>query len=78
MQFTGCEQPDQCPRWPENEWPYCYSLYCDRVETHYRGLEALGIEQNTYSSMVVSHILDCLTKSVCLNIIREKEFHEWT
>ena len=51
---------------------------CDRVETHYRGLEALGIEKNTYSSIVVPHILDCLPKSVCLIITREKEFHEWT
>ena len=51
---------------------------CDRVETHYRGLEALGIEQNTYSSIVVPHILDCLPKSVCLIITRERDFHEWT
>jgi hypothetical protein len=39
---------------------------CDRVETHYRGLEALGIEKNTYSSIVVPHILDCLPESVRL------------
>ncbi|CAB4007702.1 E3 ubiquitin- ligase DZIP3 [Paramuricea clavata] len=50
---------------------------CDRVETHYRGLEALGIEKNTYSSIVVPHILDCLPESVRLIITREKDFHEW-
>ena len=51
---------------------------CDRVETHNRGLKALGIDKDTYSSIVVPHILDCLPKSVCLIITREKEFHEWT
>ena len=50
---------------------------CDRVETHYRGLEAVGIVKNTYSSIVVPHILDWLPKSVCLIITREKEFHKW-
>jgi hypothetical protein len=50
---------------------------CDRVETHYRGLEAVGIEKNTYSSIVVPHILDCLPESVRLIITREKDFHEW-
>ena len=50
---------------------------CDRVKTHFRGLEALGINKDTYSSIVVPHILDCLPKSVYI-ITREKEFHEWT
>ena len=47
---------------------------CDRVEAHYRGLEALGIDKNTNSSIVVPHILDCLPKSVCLIITRETKF----
>ena len=51
---------------------------CDRVETHYRGLEALGIEKNTYSSIIVPHVLDCLPESVRLIITRGKEFHEWS
>jgi hypothetical protein len=50
---------------------------CDGVETHYRGLEALGIEQATYSAIVVPAILDQLPESVRLTITRGTDFHEW-
>jgi hypothetical protein len=50
---------------------------CDSVETHYRGLEALGIEQSTYSAIVVPAILDRLPESVRLTITRGTDFHEW-
>ncbi len=51
---------------------------CDGVETHYRGLEALGIEQATYSAIVVPAILDRLPESVRLTITRGTDFHEWS
>lgn len=51
---------------------------CDRVETHYRGLEALGVDQESYSSIVVPSILDRLPESVRLLITRDKDYHEWS
>ena len=51
---------------------------CDSVETHYRGLEALGVDKDTYSSIVVPVILDRLPEAVRLIVTRGKDFHEWT
>ena len=51
---------------------------CDRVETRYRGFEVLGVDKDTYSSIVVPVILDRLPESVRLIVTRGKNFHEWT
>ncbi|XP_028404089.1 uncharacterized protein LOC114526762 [Dendronephthya gigantea] len=51
---------------------------CDRVETNYRGLEALGVDKESYSSIVVPSVLDKLPESVRLLITRGKNYHEWT
>eukprot|EP00795_Rhopilema_esculentum_P017840 gene17840-biopygen6664 len=51
----------------------------DAMETHYRGLEALGVNQNTYSSIVVPALLNKLPESCKLNMVRFGENHlEWT
>ena len=47
---------------------------CDKVETHYRGLESLGVAEETYSFTVVPLILDLLPEVVRLFITRGKDF----
>ena len=56
-------------------WWRCDGL-CDRVETRYRGFEASGIEENTYSSIVMPHIPDGLPETVLLIIVIGEEFRE--
>lgn len=50
---------------------------CDGVETHFRGLEALGVDKETYSSVVVPYILNLLPDSIRLLITRGQKSHEW-
>ena len=53
------------------------TLY-DTVETHYRGLVALGVDEETYSSIVVPAILEKLPESLRLTITRGREYLEWS
>ena len=53
------------------------ALY-DGVETHYRGLIALGMEAATYSSIFVPSILDKLPKTLRLAMTRGGNHLEWT
>ena len=53
------------------------ALY-DGVETHYQGLIALGVEEATYSSIVVPSILDKLPKTLRLAMTRGGNHLEWT
>ncbi|KAK3700757.1 hypothetical protein QZH41_010939, partial [Actinostola sp. cb2023] len=50
---------------------------CDHVETHYRGLEALGVPEETYSSIVVPALLKKLPEAVRLTMTRGEAFLEW-
>ncbi|XP_028408229.1 uncharacterized protein LOC114530813 [Dendronephthya gigantea] len=53
------------------------TLY-DIVETHYRGLSALGVDENTYSGIVVPILLEKIPDTVRLTITRGKEYLNWT
>ena len=53
--------------------------FYDDVETHFRGLKALDVDQDTYSSIVVPVLMDKLPESIRLNMIRfgEGDHLEW-
>jgi hypothetical protein len=50
----------------------------DACETHYRPLEAQGVNVSTYSSVVVPTIMEKLPEMFRLTITREREFLEWS
>ena len=49
----------------------------DKVETHYRELEALGIDEATFSDIVVPAILEKIPEIVRLTITRDHPHSEW-
>ena len=53
--------------------------FYDDVETHFRGLQALGVDQETYSSILVPVLMDKLPDSVQINMIRfgDSNHLEW-
>ena len=51
---------------------------CDNCEAHFRGLQALGVDKNTYSSVVVPAIMQKLLENFHLMITRGKEFLMWS
>ena len=51
---------------------------CDLIETHYRGLEALEVDELTYSTIVVPALLEKLPETVRLTITRGEAFLEWS
>lgn len=50
----------------------------ETVETHYRGLCALKVDENTYSGIVVPTLLEKIPDSVRLTITRGEEYLKWT
>eukprot|EP00794_Sanderia_malayensis_P002354 gene2354-biopygen2080 len=54
-------------------------LLDDKVETHFRGLEAQEVDQTSYSSIVVPAILDKISENVRYNMIRSSssDHLEW-
>eukprot|EP00794_Sanderia_malayensis_P001256 gene1256-biopygen483 len=54
-------------------------LLYDKVETHFRGLEAQEVDQTSYSSIVVPVILDKIPENVRYNMIRSSssDHLEW-
>jgi hypothetical protein len=50
----------------------------DKIETHYRGLEALGVDEATYSDIVVPAILEKIPEVVRLTITRDKLHSDWS
>ena len=53
------------------------TLY-DKVESHYRGLVAIGVDERTYSGIVVPSILGRLPDTLRLTITRGEEYLEWS
>ena len=51
---------------------------CDKIETHHRGLEALGVDAGSYSDIVVPAILEKIPETVRLTITRDKKHDEWS
>ena len=51
----------------------------DQIETHFRGLEALGVDKYTYSSYVVPLLMEKVPENIRINMIRfsDKEQMEW-
>ena len=50
----------------------------DAVETHYRGLEALGVDEASYSDIVVPSLLRKIPEAVRLTITRGEAHTEWS
>ena len=50
----------------------------DKIEAHYRGLEALGVDEATYSDIVVPAILEKIPEIVRLTITRDHPHSEWS
>ena len=48
----------------------------DVIETHYRGLEALGVDRTSYSAIVVPTLMDKIPDAVRLNMIRGARAHD--
>ncbi|XP_065062455.1 uncharacterized protein LOC135689235, partial [Rhopilema esculentum] len=50
----------------------------DTIETHHRGLKALGVDETSYSNIVVPVLMDKVPEAVRLNMIRGSKNHqEW-
>ena len=64
------------PVYSDKDTPRLRRMY-DRCETHYRGLKALGVEENTYASVAVPAVLQRLPDNFRLAITRGEEFLEW-
>lgn len=64
------------PVFNERDAPRLRSLY-DFLETKYRALQALGVDESTYSAIVVPSILEKLPHSLRLTITRGKEHQKW-
>ena len=52
--------------------------FYDFVETKYRALQALNVDERTYSEIVVPMLLERIPDSVRLTITRGKQYLEWT
>ena len=52
----------------------------DQIETHFRGLEALGVDKIKYSSIVVPELMEKIPESIRFNMIRgsEKSLSSWS
>ena len=51
---------------------------CDTIDTHYRGLVALEMDESAHSSIVVPTLLEKLPEAVRLTLTRGEAFREWT
>ena len=51
----------------------------DQIETHFRGLEALGVDRITYSSIVVPELMEKIPEQIRFNMIRasDKSLSSW-
>ena len=49
----------------------------DTVEIHHRGLKALGVDEATYSSIVVPSILEKIPEGLRLSITRGRSYSTW-
>eukprot|EP00795_Rhopilema_esculentum_P008171 gene8171-14100_t len=56
------------PIYSERDWPRLQSFY-DAIETHFRGLEAHGVDSCSYSCIVVPALLDKLPESLRISMV---------
>lgn len=52
--------------------------FYDSVETHHRALRALGVDEITYSTIVVPSIMEKLPIPIRLTISRDSDFLDWS
>ena len=64
------------PIYGERDTQRLRTMY-DVAETKYRALEALGVDQETYSAIVVPSLLEKLPEQLRLTITRGEDHHEW-
>ena len=52
----------------------------DQIEIHYRGLDAIGVDKNSYSSIVVPILMEKVPEAIRYNMVRfeDKSHLEWT
>ena len=65
------------PVFSENETGRLRKLY-DQTETHHRGLKALGVDETSYSSIVVPSLIEKLPKTLRLTLTRGRKHMEWS
>ena len=65
------------PVYSDRDIPRLRKLFHE-CESHFRGLTALGVEENTYSTIVVPAIMQKLPESFRLTITRGEEFLTWS
>ena len=65
------------PVFNESDTARLRGLY-DFVETKYRALQALNVDERTYSEIVVPMLLERIPDSIRLTITRGKQYLEWT
>ena len=51
--------------------------FFDTVESNFRGLEALGVNKEIYSEIVVPNVLNKLPEVLRLTITRDKDHLKW-
>ena len=61
----------------DKDTPRLRKLY-DSCETHFRGLKALSVNENTYSAVVVPAVLHKLPEAFRLTITRGTDFLSWS
>eukprot|EP00794_Sanderia_malayensis_P013531 gene13531-biopygen10799 len=52
----------------------------DQIETHFRGLQTIGVKETTYSSIVVPVLMEKVPENIRISMIRfnEKDQMDWT
>ena len=65
------------PVFSERDIPRLRKLF-DDCEAHFRGLQALGVNENTYSSVVVPASMQKLPENFRLTVTRGEEFLTWS
>ena len=61
----------------DKDTPRLRKLY-DSCESHFRGLKALGVDENTFSAVVVPAVLHKLPEAFRLTITRGTDFLSWS
>ena len=61
----------------DRDTPRLRKLY-DECEAHYRGLKALGVDEKSFSAVIVPAIMQKLPENFRLTITTGAEFLEWT
>ena len=64
------------PIYSEQDTNRLRTMY-DFAETKHQALEALGVDQDSYSAILVPSLLEKLSEQLRLTITRGEDHHEW-